>query len=114
MKPAVPIATVGEGAMAACEVDGVRVLVCQVDGAYYALHNQCSHAHQALDGGTLKGHMLRCPLHGGRFDVRTGACLGPPASLPVATFPVEVERGKVHVDVSGLQPRQQPRFGPLN
>lgn len=108
------MAALGEGEMAACEVDGVKVLVCQVEGRFYALHDQCSHARQALHGGTLRGHELRCPLHGGRFDVRTGKCLGPPASLPVQSFPVQLERGKVHVDVSGVQARPQPKFGPLN
>ena len=100
--------------MAACLVDGVKVLVCQVEGRFYALHDQCSHARQALHEGALNGHELRCPLHGGRFDVRTGACLGPPATLPVASFPVQIERGKVHVDTSGLPERPKPKFGLLN
>ena len=113
MKAAVPIAQVGEGEMAACEVDGVKVLVCQVEGQFYALHDQCSHARQALHAGTLVGHQVRCPLHGGRVNVRTGACEGPPAILPVQTFPLALERGKVHVDVSGLEERPRPRFGPL-
>ena len=114
MKPALPMAAIGEGRMAACQVDGVAVLICQVEGRFYALHNQCSHARQALHEGVLNGHEVRCPLHGGRFDVRTGACLGPPATRPVASFPVQMERGKVHVDTSGAPQRSAPRFGPLN
>ncbi len=114
MKAALSIASVVEGDMIPCEVDGVKVLVCQVDGQFYALHNECSHARQALHSGVLSGHQVRCPLHGGRFDVRTGACLGPPATLPVAAFPVQLEMGKVHVDVSGHQPQARPRFGLLN
>ena len=113
MKPALPIAKVGEGEMAACDVDGVKVLVCQVEGRFYALHNQCSHARQALHTGALVRHQIRCPLHGGRFDARTGACAGPPATLPIKTFPLMLENGKVHVDVSGMQERPRPRFGPL-
>ena len=114
MKPAVAMAAVGEGEMAACQVEGVKVLVCQVEGRFYALHDLCSHARQALHGGTLSGHQLRCPLHGGRFDVRTGKCLGPPAVLPVQTFPLQLQAGKVHVDVSGAKDRPRPQFGPLN
>jgi len=53
-------------------------------------------------------------LHGGLFDVRNGACLGPPATRPLTTFPVLLEAGKVHVDVSGAKERPKPRFGPLN
>ena len=99
--------------MTACEIDGVKVLICRVDGEFYALHNQCSHARQMLHTGTLVGHQIRCPLHGGRFNVRTGVCEGPPAVSPVQTFPLALESGKVHGDVSGLAPRARPRFGPL-
>ena len=99
--------------MAACQVDGVSVLICQVEGRYYALHNECSHARQALHAGALRGHEVRCPLHGGRFDVRTGDCLGPPASKAVTSFPVQLEGGRVHVDVSGADRRQPPRFGQI-
>ena len=114
MTPICSIAAVGEGEMVASEVDGVKVLVCQVEGQFHALQDQCSHARQALHAGTLIGHRLRCPLHGGLFDVRSGACLGPPATKPVTTFPVLLEAGKVHVDVSGAKERPRPRFGPLN
>ena len=113
MKPAMPVAQVGDGEMAACEIDGVKVLVCQVRGRFYALHNQCSHARQMLHSGSLVGHQVRCPLHGGRFNVRTGACEGPPAMTPIQTFPLMLEHGKVHVDVSGLEQAPRPRFGPL-
>jgi len=77
------------------------------------VHNQCSHARQMLHSGALVRHQVRCPLHGGRFDVRTGACEGPPATLPIQSFPLMLEHGKVHVDVSGLKQRAGPRFGPL-
>ncbi len=114
MTAAVAIAEVGEGEMVACEVDGAQVLICQVGGRFYAVHNQCSHARQMLHGGTLVGHQIRCPLHGGRFDVRTGECQGPPATRPIQTLPIQLEKGRVHVDVSALAERPRPRFGPLN
>ena len=95
-------------------VDGVSVLVCHVEGRYYALHNECTHAGQALHTGKLKGYELKCPLHGGRFDIRTGACQGAPVTEPVKTFPVTLEGGKVNVTVSGIEPRALPKFGPLN
>lgn len=113
MKPAVTIAQVGEGEMTGCVIDGVKVLVCQVEGRFYAVHDRCSHARETLHKGTLVGHQVRCPLHGGRFNVRTGACEGPPAINPIQTFPLMLERGRVHVDVSGLEERPRPRFGPL-
>ncbi len=56
--------------MAACQVGGLEVLICQVEGSYYAVSNRCSHANQRLSGGKLHGHAISCPLHGAQFDVR--------------------------------------------
>ena len=93
------MATLAEGGMAACRVDGVELLICQVRGSYYAVSNRCSHANQALSGGKLRGHTISCPLHGARFDVRTGKCLAAPATAPIRSFPVTLEAGKVLVAV---------------
>ncbi|MCZ6658694.1 MAG: non-heme iron oxygenase ferredoxin subunit [Gammaproteobacteria bacterium] len=114
MKPVIALAELSEGEMTARQVDGVSVLVCHVEGQFYALHNECTHAHQALHTGKLTGHQLKCPLHGGRFDVRSGACQGAPATEPLTTFPVTLEGGKVHVTVTGIEPRATPKFGPFN
>lgn len=99
--PTISMAELGEGEGVSLKIDGVDVLICQVEGQFYAVHGRCSHAGQSLAGGKLKGFQLSCPLHGARFDVRTGACLAAPAQQPIATFPVTLEGGKVWVEVSG-------------
>ena len=100
--------------MVASEVDGVRVLVCQVEGQF----SRPAGPMQPRPPSAARRHPDRpsaaLSLHGGLFDVRSGACLGPPATKPVTTFPVLLEAGKVHVDVSGAKERPRPRFGPLN
>lgn len=93
------MAALGEGDMAVCQVDGVELLICQVRGSYYAVSNHCSHAGQTLAGGKLRGHTISCPLHGATFDVRTGECLAAPATRPIKSFPVTLERGKVLVTI---------------
>ena len=114
MQPLIAIADLGDGEMTARSVDGVSVLVCQVEGQFYALHNLCTHAGQSLHTGKLTGFQIKCPLHGGRFDIRDGACAGAPVTEPVKTFPVTLEGGKVHVTVTGVEPKAAPKFGPLN
>lgn len=99
--------------MAACQVDGVSVLLCRVDGRFHAVANRCSHASQVLSEGELRGHELTCPLHGAKFDVRTGEHLAPPATRPIKTFPVAVENGQVCVKVTEQDRPSRPRFGPL-
>ena len=50
-----------------------------------------------LDQGTLVGIEVECPLHEGRFDLRTGQDTNPPADEPVAAFAVRVEGDDVLV-----------------
>lgn len=88
----VRVASVSEmplGGMKAVRVDGVDVLLCNVDGELYAVHDECTHECFPLSEGTLDGHAVVCMLHGARFDVRNGEVLALPAYGPVATYEVE-------------------------
>jgi 3-phenylpropionate/trans-cinnamate dioxygenase ferredoxin subunit len=81
-------------------VDGVEVLLCNVDGALYAVEDVCTHDGGPLDQGELQDCRIMCPRHGATFDVTTGAALTPPAVVPLATYPVRVEGDDVFVDPS--------------
>ena len=88
------------GRVAVFEVEGVRIALCNVNGTYYAIDDVCTHDGGALDQGELGGNEIECPRHGARFDVRTGKVTRLPAFVPVETYPVRIEDGKVQVDVS--------------
>jgi 3-phenylpropionate/trans-cinnamate dioxygenase ferredoxin subunit len=81
-------------------VDGVELLLCNVDGDVYAIEDVCTHDGGPLDQGELQGCRIMCPRHGAMFDVTTGAALTPPAVVPVGTYPVRVEGDDVLVDPS--------------
>ena len=88
-----------EGALATV-VDGEPVAVVRSGGRLYAIHDTCSHADVPLSDGEVEHGEIECWLHGSRFDLRTGAPLGPPASMPVPVYPVTVDdAGDVLVDV---------------
>jgi nitrite reductase/ring-hydroxylating ferredoxin subunit len=38
-------------------------------------------------------------VHGARFDLATGAAMNPPATSPIATYPVRVVDGWVEADL---------------
>ena len=86
-------------------VNGISILICNVDGEFFALENRCSHAKAPLADGRLQGHRLECPLHGAVFDVRTGKPERPPARRAVPIFPVEAKRGWVHITLPNPAPR---------
>jgi 3-phenylpropionate/trans-cinnamate dioxygenase ferredoxin component len=78
--------------------DGVELLLCNVNGTFYAIEDVCTHDGGPLDQGTLEGETVVCPRHGATFDVRTGDALTLPAVLPLMTFPVSVEGEDVYVE----------------
>lgn len=79
-------------------VDGLEVLLCNVDGTIYAIEDLCTHDGGPLDQGALEGACVVCPRHGATFDVRTGQALTLPAVVPVMTFTVSVDGDDVFVD----------------
>jgi 3-phenylpropionate/trans-cinnamate dioxygenase ferredoxin subunit len=89
---------IAPGTAAPFEANGITVLVCNVDGRYFAIEDVCTHDGAPLDQGTLEGRCIVCPRHGATFDVETGAATLP-AAAPVACFPVRVENGELILDV---------------
>lgn len=67
----------------------------------YALENRCSHDDGPLAEGDLddEAGVAVCPRHGARIDIRSGRPLTLPAVLPVPTYPVGVEEGRVVLEL---------------
>ena len=91
------MAAMQEGDLVGATVAGRQILITMVYGQYYAFEAHCSHAKQSLATGRLKDYEISCPLHGAKFDIRTGACTKAPADKPIQTFSVLLEGGKVCV-----------------
>jgi len=96
--PTIDDGKVRDGAYVAVYPKGLGVLLVRVDGELHAIANKCAHLACPLEGGKLDGAVLTCPCHDWRFDVRSGQFLDAP-ELAIATYPVKVEDGKVHVDL---------------
>ncbi|NKB23626.1 MAG: Rieske 2Fe-2S domain-containing protein [Kiritimatiellae bacterium] len=62
----------------------------KVEGGYYAIDSWCSHQKMSLMEGPVTGHEIMCPLHGARFDLKTGQHLSFPAVKPVGSYQVKV------------------------
>lgn len=76
---------------------GRSVLLCRVGKAFFAVDALCTHEAFSLADGTLEGGVVTCPMHGARFDVRTGKVRALPATTPLRTYPVEVRGGKMYI-----------------
>jgi Fe-S cluster biogenesis protein NfuA/nitrite reductase/ring-hydroxylating ferredoxin subunit len=58
------------GQMTALDVGGASVLLLNAATSLYAYRNACAACGSALDSGTLKRTVLRCPSCGSAFDVQ--------------------------------------------
>ncbi|WP_435216726.1 Rieske (2Fe-2S) protein [Luminiphilus sp. nBUS_07] len=81
-------------------VDGCEVLLCHADGEVFAVENRCTHQQAPLAGGRIRRGHVSCPLHGVRFNLRTGEPVGQLTRVPLKTFDVLVDDGMVAVKVS--------------
>lgn len=91
---------VGAGEVMGVKVGDLDVAIYNVDGQIYATHNVCTHANALLSDGWLDNDVIECPLHGGRFEVKTGKGLGPPIICNLTTLPVRIEADKIQVRLS--------------
>ncbi|HWH81423.1 MAG TPA: non-heme iron oxygenase ferredoxin subunit [Burkholderiaceae bacterium] len=78
-------------------VAGRDIAVFKIGGAVFAVDNLCTHGQARLCDGFVEGFEIECPLHQGRFDVRSGAPTCPPAIEAIKTYPVRIDAGRVWV-----------------
>ena len=96
----VPVATMADlpdGELIAVDApDGEPVCLVNLGGVIYALRDCCPHQEFPISAGSLMGDgTIECPLHGARFDARTGrVCVGP-AVDDITRYTVRVERDTI-------------------
>ena len=88
-------AALDEGEMLEIEQENRHILVAKVGGQYHAISNICSHARVLLSKGKLRGTAITCPLHGARFDIRSGKCLSGPAMHDLQSYDVIEENNDI-------------------
>jgi nitrite reductase/ring-hydroxylating ferredoxin subunit len=89
----------GKGEIAAYEVCETWVALADVDDEVFAVGDLCTHKGCSLGKGELEGTTVTCSCHGSQFDIRTGKVVRGPATEPLPTYRVKVDRGIVHVEV---------------
>jgi 3-phenylpropionate/trans-cinnamate dioxygenase ferredoxin component len=88
-----------EGAMTAVSPADKKLILYRTRTGYFATDRRCTHQGADLLRGYLDAETIECPVHQGRFDVRTGCVLGAPASTPLRAYPVKVIDGDVYVQI---------------
>jgi nitrite reductase/ring-hydroxylating ferredoxin subunit len=89
------------------KVDGSEIAIVNIDGELYAFRNKCPHQGVSMVHGSIGGAMLpsdphsyqygkhneviRCPLHGWGFEVKTGESLHNDKNCNLKTYDVRQE-----------------------
>jgi len=87
----------GDGEVIGVIVDGREIALYEIDGEIYATDDICTHAYAKLSDGWMEKGEIECPLHAGRFDIKTGKATAPPCIDDVKSYPVRVEGGEIQV-----------------
>ena len=81
------------------QVAGQDIALYHVEGEVFATEGACSHGNAKLCEGYLEGHEIECPLHQGRFDIRSGKAMCAPLTADIQIYLVKKEDGRVLLKV---------------
>ncbi len=98
----VKVATTGElapGQGKRVEIQGRRIALFNLGGAFYAIEDACPHRGGPLSEGEVEGDVVTCPWHGATFRIPSGEVLSPPARSGVSRYPVRVKDSDVEVGI---------------
>jgi nitrite reductase/ring-hydroxylating ferredoxin subunit len=78
---------------------GEEILLVRLRDQVFAVQSTCTHQETWLDMGRVlpESFEIECPLHDGRFDLRTGAPTNPPVTEPIKTYAVHIDGDAVFV-----------------
>lgn len=84
-------------------INNLEIAVYCLDGKFYATEDACTHGQATLSEGVVVGDVIECPIHQGRFCIRTGQPRGGPVSVPLRTFQTKLESNSVYVQIESGQ-----------
>jgi nitrite reductase/ring-hydroxylating ferredoxin subunit len=102
---------VGPGDIRQYVLEDRFVALCNVEGEFHAFEDVCTHQFAHLSEGEFTGSEVKCPLHGAKFDVKTGAAKSLPAVKPIPKHEVKVENGNVYVALNPKRVKVAGRRG---
>ena len=74
---------------------GKRVVIARSEEGYVAFDDRCTHRGGSLAGGAMICGTVQCPWHGSQFSVNDGSVKAGPAKIPIVTYPLREENGKL-------------------
>ena len=88
-----------DGEVIGVVVSGREIALYEMDGELFATDDICTHAYAKLSDGWMEKGEIECPLHAGRFEIKTGKATAPPCVDDIKTYPVRVEGDEIQVQL---------------
>ena len=92
-------ADIEEGRLIGLNIDGRPVIVGRYGGSLYAMDGKCSHMGYDLSKGKFVDGVVKCPLHGAEFDLRSGKRLAHSGARDLMVYIVSIEGDDVYLDI---------------
>lgn len=96
---ALPLSELQPGTMAGVELEGVKVLLSNLEGEVHAVSGVCTHEDYDLSEGFILDGVVVCTLHLSQFDLKTGEVYNPPATVPLRVLNVKIQEDAIFVEV---------------
>jgi naphthalene 1,2-dioxygenase ferredoxin component len=94
--------SVPDGDIVAAMVQGREIGLVRLGDELFAIDATCTHGNASLCGGFVEPDgSIECPLHQGRFDVRSGRALCEPLTQDLVVHAVSVREGRLWVQLAG-------------
>ncbi|TKR53297.1 non-heme iron oxygenase ferredoxin subunit [Allopusillimonas ginsengisoli] len=94
-----PVSDVGDDYPVSVIVDEKEIALYRVGDEVFATDNLCTHGQARLCEGYQEGYEIECPLHQGRFDVRSGKALCAPLTSDIKVYPVRLVDERISIDI---------------
>jgi nitrite reductase (NADH) small subunit/3-phenylpropionate/trans-cinnamate dioxygenase ferredoxin subunit len=100
------VSDVPPGSCKAVDVRGAKVALCNVEGQFYAVEDECPHMGAQLSSGFVVECQISCPWHAWEFELTTGNWTASPnPSTRLKRYAVRVEGPDVLVN---SEPEEDP------
>ena len=102
-------ASIPAGTMKKVSIEGIKILLANLDGSFYALPDRCPHMGGSLSEGKmiLVNGKIVCPNHGASFDIKTGKNIEGAKSLlarkkvaDIIPYKVQIKGTKIFIQVT--------------
>ncbi len=78
-------------------INDTAIAVYRLEDGFHATDDLCPHMKASLAYGKIDNHVVACPRHGAKFDIKTGHVLSLPSVHGVRSYAVKVEGNQILV-----------------